>query len=162
MYVGIVLRSWFRAHIVASDSCRIGFVRIKALGEETFGSKFGFGDSHITIFPRYNLHSDGSHHGLSSVFVGACLTMIEDVPLVANLTDAAMRVAEGCCGGNGGAIGTMFLSTTIDDSASVGPRTKRTVAIAIGQRVVATGQTIFSIIGHTTINEDVLVLDLAH
>ena len=122
MYVGIVLRSWFRAHIVASDSCRIGFVRIKALGEETFGSKFGFGDSHITIFPTHHFDTDGSHHSLTSIFVGTSLTMIEDVPLVANPTDAAMRVAEGCRGGNGGAIGTMFLSTAIDDGTSVGPR----------------------------------------
>ena len=56
----------------------------------------------------------------------------------------------------------MFLAAAVDDGASVGPGAEGMVAIAVGKRIVDAGQAVLAVVGHAAIDEDVLVLDLAH
>jgi hypothetical protein len=73
---------------------------IEAIEREALAVVLALGDFDLAALAFFNLHVDGSDHGLTGVLVGAGLTMVEHIPLSVNLADRAVGVAVGRGRGN--------------------------------------------------------------
>ena len=125
-----------RTCVPAGDTCRVALQRVQTLGAETLGGVFTLADEDLSTRTFLYLYLDRSHHSLTGILVGACLTMIEHPPLSVDLADAAVGIAVYCGRSDGVALLVDITCASVDDGTAIGPRTQWVVAIGIGQRVV--------------------------
>ena len=91
---------------------------IEAVKRKALGVVFSLADFHLAASTFFHLDGDGSHHCLTGIFVGACLTVVEDVPLAVDFANRAVGIAVRNGRGNDVALLVFLASTTIDDGAA--------------------------------------------
>ena len=95
--------------------------RIETVEGETVAVVLALRDFHFAALAFFHLHVDGSHHGLTGIFVGTRMTMIEYIPLTIDLADRTVGIAVRYGRGNHVALLVFLTSTSVDDGAAVGP-----------------------------------------
>ena len=135
--------------------------RVKSVQREALGGVFSLGYLDLATCAFFHLDGNGSHHSLTGKLVETRLTMIEHIPLTVDFADATVRIAGNIGRGNGVTLGVNVTGTSVNDSTAIGPWTQGMVAVSIGQRIVGRGQPEFALFRKTTVDEHVLVLDLA-
>ena len=88
--------------------------------------------------------------------------MIENPPLAVYLADTTMSVTAWASRCHYRSVRKSFPTTTINDSTTVSPRTKRIITIAISKRIVCCWQPELTLIGETAIDKYILILYLTN
>ena len=136
--------------------------RIESVECEAFRVVLALAYLNLAALTFLHLNLDRCNHSLTCVLVGACLAMIEHIPLAVDLADRAMGVAIHYSRCDGIAFLINLATTCIDYGSAIGPRAQRIVAIAIGQSVVGCGQTKLAILGESAIDKHILILDFTN
>ena len=136
--------------------------RIQSFGLESFRSIFTLANRHLSTFSTLHFHVDGSHHSLTTIFIGSCLSMIEHPPLSIHLQDAAMRVAVWIGSRNRLAVIVFASCSPIDNRAAVLEWAQWRITISVCQSVVRSRQTELTIFCETGIDKHILVFDFPH
>ena len=87
--------------------------------------------------------------------------MIEDIPLVVDLTDASVGVATDYTRGDGVAHFVNFTPTSVNDSTAIRPRSQGLVAVGVGEGIVGSGQSELSVFSESAIYKYIFILNLA-
>ena len=79
--------SHLRTSDPAGESCGVALQRVEAVNGKSFRVVFSLGDLYLATFTFLDDYVDGGNHGLTGIFVQACLTVIEYIPLTVDLAD---------------------------------------------------------------------------
>ena len=145
----------------AGDAGAVPLPRVEAAQLEPLGGVFRFGDLHLAVRPFRDFYFHRCHHRLAVEAAQAGLAVVEDVPLPADLAEAAVRVAARGGGHDGVAFSIPDAGAGVNEGASVGPGAEGMVAPGPGQVAVGGRQAEFAFGGYAAVDEDVFVLDFS-
>ena len=136
--------------------------RIESVECEAFRVILALAYLNLAALTFLHLNLDRCNHSLTCVLIGACLAMIEHIPLAVDLTDRTVGVSIHYSRCDGIALLIDLATTCINNGSAISPRTQRIVAITVGQGIVGCGQTKLAVLGESAIDKHVLILNLTN